>query len=66
MIIWLKYCRNKRKLLNVKGKSKVIQQTENGNKENWRLSGILSRKLCDPTIWKNRTNIFSAFESTIK
>jgi len=55
--------------LNVKGKGKVMQQTENGKKENWCLSGIWSCKFYVPTIWKKRTKIFSVFEwngSTIK
>jgi hypothetical protein len=60
---------NKGKLFSIKGRGKGVRQIEYGKKENLRLSGIWPREFYDPTIWKNRTKIFIAFEwngSTMK
>jgi len=60
---------NKGKLFSIKGKGKGVRQIEYGKKENLRLSGIWSHELYYPTVRKNRTKIFIAFEwngSTMK
>jgi hypothetical protein len=53
---------DKRKVLSVEGKLKVMQETEKGTTEVLRVMGIWSRKFYDPNGLGNRTEIISAYE----
>jgi hypothetical protein len=53
---------NKRKVLCVTGKVKVLRQIENGKNKGdvFHEFGPINSRV--PTVWKNRTKIISAFE----
>jgi len=54
---------NKRKVLSVEEKVRLIRETEYGKQEtNWRVSGIWFCKFCYPKICENRTKTVTAFE----